>query len=210
MTDAQLNALWTRDHAHGAPGRARRVPHRRRADPPPRPRRGRHPATAGPTTTEREPRAHRRGPLIDLRRLPPLRVQRMNRAAESPPRRCADGPHLWAAAAHLRSYAKVLSSRPRHADRTNSSRRAGGSVIEIGCGTGRNLIAAARAYPGRRTSSASTSHPRCCRRRAPISGGPGSKTRIKLALGDAARFDAASAFRARARSIARSSPTASR
>ena len=70
---------------------------------------------------------------------------------------------------------------------------AGGSVIEIGCGTGRNLIAAARAYPdaaffGLDVSSAMLSTARANIRRA------GLETRIKLALGDAARFDAAALF----------------
>lgn len=69
----------------------------------------------------------------------------------------------------------------------------GGSVLEIGCGTGRNLIAAARAYPdaelfGLDVSSAMLSTARANIRRA------GLEERIKLALGDAARFDAAALF----------------
>ena len=43
MTDAQLNALWTRDHPHGAARRPRHLPHRRRADAAARPGRRRHP-----------------------------------------------------------------------------------------------------------------------------------------------------------------------
>jgi S-adenosylmethionine-diacylgycerolhomoserine-N-methlytransferase len=70
---------------------------------------------------------------------------------------------------------------------------AGGSVIEIGCGTGRNLIAAARAYPdavffGLDVSSAMLATARANIRRA------GLEERIKLALGDAARFDARALF----------------
>lgn len=69
----------------------------------------------------------------------------------------------------------------------------GGSVLEIGCGTGRNLIAAARAYPdatffGLDVSSAMLSTARENIRRAGLEG------RIHLALGDAARFDAAALF----------------
>lgn len=69
----------------------------------------------------------------------------------------------------------------------------GGSVIEIGCGTGRNLIAAAHAYPdatffGLDVSSAMLSTARGNIRRA------GLEARIKLALGDAARFDAFALF----------------
>jgi len=70
---------------------------------------------------------------------------------------------------------------------------AGGRVIEIGCGTGRNLIAAARAYPhaelfGLDVSSAMLFTARANIRRA------GLEHRIKLALGDAARFDALALF----------------
>ncbi len=68
-----------------------------------------------------------------------------------------------------------------------------GSVIEIGCGTGRNLIAAARAYPdatffGVDVSSAMLATARANIRRS------GLESRIRLALGDAARFDAAALF----------------
>jgi S-adenosylmethionine-diacylgycerolhomoserine-N-methlytransferase len=70
----------------------------------------------------------------------------------------------------------------------------GGSVLEIGCGTGRNLIAAARAYPnacffGLDVSTAMLSTARANIRIA------GLEDRIMLALGDAARFDAATLFR---------------
>lgn len=69
----------------------------------------------------------------------------------------------------------------------------GGTVLEIGCGTGRNLIAAARAYPdatffGLDVSSAMLSTARESIHRAGLEG------RIHLALGDAARFDAAELF----------------
>jgi S-adenosylmethionine-diacylgycerolhomoserine-N-methlytransferase len=69
----------------------------------------------------------------------------------------------------------------------------GGSVIEIGCGTGRNLIAAARTYPdaeffGLDVSSAMLSTARGNIRRA------GLEHRIRLALGDAGRFDATALF----------------
>ncbi len=69
----------------------------------------------------------------------------------------------------------------------------GGSVLEIGCGTGRNLIAAARAYPDARlfgldVSSAMLSTARANIRQA------GLEPRITLALGDAARFDAEALF----------------
>ncbi len=70
---------------------------------------------------------------------------------------------------------------------------AGGSVIEIGCGTGRNLIAAAHAYPdatffGLDVSSAMLATARANIRHA------GLETRIALALGNAAHFDAFTLF----------------
>lgn len=69
----------------------------------------------------------------------------------------------------------------------------GGSIIEIGCGTGRNLIAAARVYPdaelfGLDVSSAMLSTARANIRRA------GLEHRIRLSLGDAAHFDASALF----------------
>ena len=49
MTDAQLNALWRRDHPHRAARRARDLPHRRRAVAAARPGRRRRSSTAGAT-----------------------------------------------------------------------------------------------------------------------------------------------------------------
>ncbi len=68
-----------------------------------------------------------------------------------------------------------------------------GTIIEIGCGTGRNLIAAARAYPDARlfgldVSTAMLSTARANLRSAGLEG------RITLALGDAARFDPQALF----------------
>jgi S-adenosylmethionine-diacylgycerolhomoserine-N-methlytransferase len=70
---------------------------------------------------------------------------------------------------------------------------AGGTVLEIGCGTGRNLIAAARAYGDARlygldVSSAMLATARAKIRRAGLEG------RITLALGDAGGFDASGLF----------------
>ena len=69
----------------------------------------------------------------------------------------------------------------------------GGSVLEIGCGTGRNLIAAARAYPdafffGLDVSTVMLATARTNIRRA------GLESRIRLALGDAARFEPSALF----------------
>lgn len=69
----------------------------------------------------------------------------------------------------------------------------GGSVLEIACGTGRNLIAVARRYPDARCygldiSSAMLATARHSVARAGLAG------RIALAEADAARFDAAALF----------------
>jgi S-adenosylmethionine-diacylgycerolhomoserine-N-methlytransferase len=70
---------------------------------------------------------------------------------------------------------------------------AGGSALEIGCGTGRNLIAAARAYPDARFFGLDVSSAMLSTARANIRVA-GLEERIQLALGDAARFDAATLF----------------
>lgn len=69
----------------------------------------------------------------------------------------------------------------------------GGTVLELGCGTGRNLAAAARAYPGARffgidISSAMLETARHKIERAGLTG------RITLAMADAARFDPRTLF----------------
>ena len=68
-----------------------------------------------------------------------------------------------------------------------------GNILEIGCGTGRNLVAAARAYPdaslfGLDISSTMLATARANIRRA------GLEPRIALARGDAACFDAKALF----------------
>lgn len=70
----------------------------------------------------------------------------------------------------------------------------GGAIIEIGCGTGRNLIEAARAYPdvmlyGLDVSTEMLSTARAGIRQA------GLEHRVTLGLGDAARFDCWTLFR---------------
>lgn len=64
----------------------------------------------------------------------------------------------------------------------------GGTVLELGCGTGRNLIVAARRYPGARfygidlsAEMLKTAHENIAR--------AGLANRIRLALGDATDFD---------------------
>lgn len=69
----------------------------------------------------------------------------------------------------------------------------GGSVIEIGCGTGRNLIAAARRFPQARYCGIDISEAMLTTARANVARA-GLSDRITLAQGDATGFDAAALF----------------
>ncbi|OYW24051.1 MULTISPECIES: class I SAM-dependent methyltransferase [unclassified Sphingomonas] len=69
----------------------------------------------------------------------------------------------------------------------------GGSVIEIGCGTGRNLIAAARAWPDARYFGIDISEAMLETARAKVAAA-GLSDRIMLAQGDATAFDAQALF----------------
>jgi S-adenosylmethionine-diacylgycerolhomoserine-N-methlytransferase len=69
----------------------------------------------------------------------------------------------------------------------------GGSILEIGCGTGRNLITAARAYPDARLFGLDISSAMLATARANIRHA-GLESRIALALGDAAHFNAKALF----------------
>ncbi len=69
----------------------------------------------------------------------------------------------------------------------------GGTVIEIGCGTGRNLIAAARAWPDARYFGIDISEAMLETARAKVAAA-GLSDRITLAQGDATAFDAPALF----------------
>ncbi len=69
----------------------------------------------------------------------------------------------------------------------------GGSVLEVGCGTGRNLIAVARAYPHARLYGFDISEAMLATARAKVAAA-GLADRIVLAQGDATRFDATMLF----------------
>jgi S-adenosylmethionine-diacylgycerolhomoserine-N-methlytransferase len=73
----------------------------------------------------------------------------------------------------------------------------GGSVLEIGCGTARNLILAARRYPGAKFYGLDVSESMLRTARASIRRS-GVEGRIALAAGDATSFDAAELFGVRA------------
>jgi S-adenosylmethionine-diacylgycerolhomoserine-N-methlytransferase len=69
----------------------------------------------------------------------------------------------------------------------------GGSVLEMGCGTGRNLIAVARAYPQAELYGFDISEEMLKTAKAAVSLA-GLADRIHLVQGDVAEFDAAAAF----------------
>ena len=66
-------------------------------------------------------------------------------------------------------------------------------MLEIGCGTGRNLIKAARAYP-RRGSSASTCRAKCLATAAASIAHAGLSSRIAITQADATAFDPLALF----------------
>lgn len=69
----------------------------------------------------------------------------------------------------------------------------GGTVLEIGCGTGRNLITAARAWPDARYFGIDISDAMLETARAKVAAA-GLSDRIMLAQGDATAFDAGALF----------------
>ncbi len=71
--------------------------------------------------------------------------------------------------------------------------RDGTSVIEIGCGTGRNLILAARRWPGARLFGVDISDQMLATAREKVAAA-GLSDRIALAQGDATGFDAQALF----------------
>lgn len=70
----------------------------------------------------------------------------------------------------------------------------GGHVLEIGCGTGRNLIAAARCWPGAHFHGIDISEEMLKSARAAI-GRAGLARRVSVARGDATGFDPNALFR---------------
>ncbi len=70
------------------------------------------------------------------------------------------------------------------------------SVLEIGCGTGRNLILAARRYPGAQLCGLDVSEVMLRTARTSVARA-GLSERIQLAAGDATAFDAAALFGAK-------------
>lgn len=70
---------------------------------------------------------------------------------------------------------------------------AGGSVLEIGCGTGRNLVAAAQRYPGARFYGFDISEEMLATARQSVARA-NLTDRVTLAAGDASRFSGSELF----------------
>lgn len=70
---------------------------------------------------------------------------------------------------------------------------AGGSVLEIGCGTGRNLVEVARRYPDAKLFGIDISREMLASAGAAVAKN-GLQRRVRLALADAALFDPARSF----------------
>lgn len=70
---------------------------------------------------------------------------------------------------------------------------AGGHVLELGCGTGRNLIAAARAYPDAHLYGVDVSRQMLATAARNVARA-GLEHRVRLAFGDASGFDPAPSF----------------
>ena len=89
-------------------------------------------------------------PLVDLWRVPRLHEAQalLIEPANDARSRRADGSRLPPSAALLRSHAQILSARPRPAGARSAGASRAQSIVEIGCGTARNLIRIAERYPG--------------------------------------------------------------
>jgi len=130
-----------RDHPHGQAGRARDLPHRRRAEPAAGPDRRCDPRSlALPGRAIAHADATR--PFGDLWRLPPLCLGRMS-ITQSTALMNRIYRHQRLVYDPTRKY--FLLGRDRLIERLQP--REGHEVLELGCGTGRNLILAARRYP---------------------------------------------------------------
>ena len=195
MTDAQLNALWAEIVRTAQARRPRHLPHRGRGDDPSRTRAGRA-ARALRLRSRGLPAVDGEGPLVDLRRLPPLRVPGLRRSALWLIR-ASDWRTAASAAEHMDAiyrYQRYIYDATRKyyllgRDRLLAELQppAGGSVLEIACGTGRNLILAARRYPDARFYGFDISNAMLDTARAAIARN-GLSDRISVAAGDAAEF----------------------
>src|SRR5204862_213321 len=179
-----------RDHPHRQARRARAVPHGRRAQHPARPRARCDP---GQMDVPRRgiARLHQARPLLDLRRRPSLRA-RMN-AASIDTGHAGHMDAIYRSQRHIYDLTRKYYLLGRDALIDGIAPPPGGSVLEIGCGTGRNLIAAARRWPDARFYGIDISEAMLQTARAKVAKA-GLSDRIVLAQGDATAFDAEALF----------------
>ena len=191
MNDAMLTGLWAGNHPDGTSRRACDLPHRRRSDDPTGTHTGTHPlplALCGGTL----PRAYPEGPFRHLWRFPPLyfaRVRTMQAAATAAEKMDAIYSRQRFIYDATRRY--YLLGR----DRLIGSLKPplGGAVLEIGCGTARNLIRAAKRYPDARFYGIDISEAMLKSARTSVARA-GLRSRVALGQGDATAFQPAALF----------------
>ena len=198
MTDEQLGCAVDRDRAHRQAWRPRHLPHGRRGDDPARARAGRDLAALHLRSPEL-PRADGQGPLVDLRRLPSLharqlRNQRVANTGASAAQHM-DAIYRYQRYVYDATRKFYLLGRDRVIDELAPP--PAGRVLEIACGTGRNLIAAARRYPDARFYGFDISAAMLDTARGKINRA-GLDDRIRLAAADATDFSPERVFGAAA------------
>ena len=190
MDDAALNALWQRDHAHRPAGRTRHLPHGGRGKHSARPRLQRHPRKLDVRrgAIGRDPR---QGSLGHLRRLPPLRQSQLRHPM-------SDSAAAMDAIYRHQRFIYDLTRRPylfgRDQMLAGLEPPPGGSVLEIGCGTARNLLCAARLYPDAEFFGIDVSEEMLKTAQASVARSP-FRDSIRVAHADATAFCPRSTFR---------------
>ena len=197
MNDASSTALWRRDPRTARPGA--RVIFRTAADERLLP--GRVPDDVlGAWRYEDEPSQELApaGPVIDLRRLPPLhaeeRARRMSEAA-------ALMDQMYRRQRHIYDLSRKFYLLGRDEAIARLRPAPGDTVLEIGCGTGRNLVKLAQTYPEVRLFGLDVSREMLATAAASTARA-GLASRITFAQADATAFDPQAAvwlrkFRAR-------------
>ena len=189
MTDGQLNALWTEITRTASPGA--RVIFRTAAEESSARSRVRRAAGAVALRCRGVPAISRARPLGDLRRLPPLREGIDMSATAHTHAELMDGVYRCQRHVYDLTRKYYLLGRDRLIEALDVP--AGGTVLEIGCGTGRNLVKAARAFPQAEFCGLDISAEMLETASVTI-GRRGLSGRVTLARGDAADFDPQALF----------------
>ena len=202
MSDDQLNALWTEITRTAAPGA--RVIFRTAAEETLLPGRVSAALLDQWRYDQDASRSHRRArPLGHLWRLPPLCEERLMSALAPSHAALMDGVYRYQRHIYDLTRKYYLLGRDRLIADLDVPE--GGAVLELGCGTGRNLALIARAYPDARLFGLDISAGMLETAAAAIRRG-GLADRVTLARGDASRLRCAQASSAATASTASSSP----